>query len=97
VDLVDAQRERSAPAVGLVRPIANLRDAVNAQASRSAFLYSLQHFRALQRDGYNLEWDRCGVLQLADDDAEAARLAAIAASHGYPETFLQYVEAGRAA
>src|SRR5258706_13557468 len=35
VDLVDVQRERSAPAVALGRPIANLRDAVNAQASRS--------------------------------------------------------------
>jgi len=97
VDLVDVQRGRSVPAVALVRPIANLRDAVNAQASRSAFLYSLQHFRALQRDGYNLEWDRCGVLQLAQDDAEASRFAAIAASHGYPEAFLQYVDASRAA
>src|SRR5262249_43662987 len=58
---------------------------------------SLQHFRALQRDGYNLDWDRCGVLQLAEDDAEAARLAAIAAAHGYPEAFLQYVDASRAA
>ncbi len=96
VDLVDAQRERSAPAVGLVRPIANLRDALNAQASRSAFLYALQHFRGLQRDGYNLEWDRCGVLQLAEDDAEAARLAAIAGSHGYPATFLQYVDTSQA-
>src|SRR5205085_2419035 len=96
VELVDARRERSAPAVGLVRPIANLRDAVNAQASRSAFLYSLQHFRALQRDGFNLEWDRCGVLQLADDDAEAARFEAIVASHGYPGSFLQYVDAARA-
>ena len=96
VDLVDTRRERSAPAVGLVRPIANLRDAVNAQASRSAFLYSLQHFRALQRDGYNLDWERCGVLQLAEDDAEAVRLAAIAASHGYPGSFLQYVDAARA-
>ena len=96
VDLVDAQRDRSAPAVGLVRPVANLRDAVNAQVSRSAFLYSLQHFRALQRDGYNLEWDRCGVLQLAGSEAEAARLSAIARSHGYPESFLQYVDAARA-
>src|SRR6185503_3294678 len=96
VELVDARRERSAPAVGLVRPIANLRDAVNAQASRSAFLYSLQHFRALQRDGFNLEWDRCGVLQLADDEAEATRFHAIVASHGYPESFLQYVDTARA-
>ena len=96
VDLVDAQRERRAAAVGLVRPIANLRDAVNAQASRSAFLYALQHFRGLQRDGYNLEWDRCGVLQLAEDDAEAERLAAIARSQGYPDAFLQYVDTDRA-
>src|SRR6185436_4579514 len=55
VDLVEARAERSAPAVGLVRPIANLRDAVNAQVSRSAFLYALQHYRALQYDGYHLE------------------------------------------
>jgi tRNA 5-methylaminomethyl-2-thiouridine biosynthesis bifunctional protein len=96
VDLVDARRERSAAAVGLLRPIANLRDAVNAQASRSAFLYSLQHFGALQRDGFNLDWDRRGVLQLADDEAEASRFAAIVASHGYPEAFLRYVDAARA-
>src|SRR5258705_9034197 len=63
VELVDAQRERSVPAVALVRPIANLRDAVNAQASRSAFLYSLQHFRALQPDGYNLQLEPYGRRQ----------------------------------
>jgi tRNA 5-methylaminomethyl-2-thiouridine biosynthesis bifunctional protein len=97
VDLVEARREPTAAAIGLVRPIANLRDAVNAQASRSAFLYSLQHFRALQLDGFHLDWERCGVLQLADDEAEATRFQAIVASHGYPASFLEYVDAGRAA
>ena len=61
--------------MGLVRPIANLRDAINAQASRGAFLYALQHYRALQHDGYHLIWNRCGVLQLAEDDDEAAEIA----------------------
>jgi tRNA 5-methylaminomethyl-2-thiouridine biosynthesis bifunctional protein len=96
VDLVDARPARSVAAVGLVRPIANLRDAVNAQVSRGAFLYSLQHYRGLQRDGYHLMWNRCGVLQLATDDDEAARLEAIASSQGYPAAFLQFVSRERA-
>ena len=96
VELVDARASRSTPLVGLVRPIANLRDAVNARISRSAFLYALQHYRALQHDGYHLPWSRTGVLQLADDDDEAARFEAIARSQGHPAAFLQYVDAARA-
>ncbi|MEO7744147.1 MAG: bifunctional tRNA (5-methylaminomethyl-2-thiouridine)(34)-methyltransferase MnmD/FAD-dependent 5-carboxymethylaminomethyl-2-thiouridine(34) oxidoreductase MnmC [Usitatibacter sp.] len=97
VDLVDARSERSVPAVGLLRPIVNLRDAVNAQASRSAFLYALQHYRALLHDGYHLQWDRCGVLQLAADEDEAARFDAIVRSQGFPSSFLQFADSARAA
>jgi tRNA 5-methylaminomethyl-2-thiouridine biosynthesis bifunctional protein len=96
VDLVDARERRSAGAVGLVRPIANVRDALNARISRSAFLYALQHYRALQYDGYHLQWDLCGALQLAVDEDEAARFAAIASSQGYPPEFLRYVDADEA-
>ena len=96
VDLVDARNERSVAAVGLVRPIANVRDALNARVSRSAFLYALQHYRALQHDGYHLVWNRCGVLQLAEDGEEVSRFAAIAASQDYPAAFLQFVDRARA-
>ncbi len=96
VALVDARAEQSVPAVGIVRPIANLRDALNAQVSRSAFLYALQHYRALQHDGFHLVWNRCGVLQLAGDGEEEQRFAAIAGSQGYPGQFLEFVEAARA-
>jgi tRNA 5-methylaminomethyl-2-thiouridine biosynthesis bifunctional protein len=96
VELVEARESRSNAAVGLVRPIVNLRDALNAQASRGAFLYALQHYRALQHDGYHLDWNRCGVLQLAEDDDEAARFAAIVSSQGYPAEFLEFVEGARA-
>ena len=96
VTVVEARTERFAPAAGLVRPIANLRDALNAQLSRSAFLYSLQHFRALQQDGHSLVWNRCGVLQLAEDAEEALRFEAIARSQDYPAEFLAYVDAARA-
>ena len=96
VALVDARAERDANAVGLVRPIANLRDATNARLSRSAFLYALQHYRALQAEGHSLQWERCGVLQLANDDEEAGRFAAIAQSHGYPPEFLRFVDRAEA-
>jgi len=96
VALVDLRDDRSAARVGLVRPIANLRDGVNAQLSRSAFTYALQHYRGLQDDGYHLVWDRCGVLQIARDGEEEARFAAIAASQGYPAAFLEAVDAARA-
>jgi tRNA 5-methylaminomethyl-2-thiouridine biosynthesis bifunctional protein len=91
VDLVDARPARSAAAIGLVRPIANIRDAVNARLSRAAFLYALQHYAGLERDGFGLEWKPCGVLQVASDDDEARRFRAIAESQGYPEEFLAYV------
>jgi tRNA 5-methylaminomethyl-2-thiouridine biosynthesis bifunctional protein len=96
VDLVDAREERSAASIGLLRPVANLRDAMNAQASRSAFLYALQHYRGLDLDGYHLEWRACGVLQLADDEDEASRFSAIVQSQGYPASFLEFVDAERA-
>jgi tRNA 5-methylaminomethyl-2-thiouridine biosynthesis bifunctional protein len=95
VEIVDA-RERSLPAVGLVRPVVNLRDAPNAQASRSAHFYALQHFRALQHDGFHLQWDRSGILQLAADTAEDERMQAIASAHAYPRDFLRYVAADEA-
>ncbi len=96
VDLVDAREKRTGPTAGLVRPIANIRDAINAQVSRPAFLYALQHFRALQHDGYHLVWNRCGVLQLADGDDEAARFAAIVAGQDYPPDFLRLADATQA-
>jgi tRNA 5-methylaminomethyl-2-thiouridine biosynthesis bifunctional protein len=96
VDLVEARADRSVAAVGLLRPVVNLRDAVNAQASRAAFFFALQHLRALQEDGFALQWKRCGVLQLAQDAAEADRFEAIVRSQGYPPSFLQFVGAGDA-
>ncbi|HSN21527.1 MAG TPA: bifunctional tRNA (5-methylaminomethyl-2-thiouridine)(34)-methyltransferase MnmD/FAD-dependent 5-carboxymethylaminomethyl-2-thiouridine(34) oxidoreductase MnmC [Usitatibacter sp.] len=96
VELLEARSEGVPPAVGLVRPIANMRDALNARLSRGAFLYALQHFRTLEGDGLALAWRRCGVLQLAEDAEEAARFEAVVRSQGYPPEFLDFVDAARA-
>jgi tRNA 5-methylaminomethyl-2-thiouridine biosynthesis bifunctional protein len=96
VTLLAERAARSRAQAGLVRPIVNLRDATNARLSRAAFLYALQHFRALQHEGYHLTWDRCGVLQVAEDDEEEARFAVIARDHGYPAAVLEFLDAGQA-
>lgn len=96
VSLVDGRHGRTIATVGLVRPIANIRDAVNAQASRPAFLYALQNFRSLQHDGYHLVWNRSGVLQLADGEDEAARFSAIIDAQGHSPDFLRFVDAAQA-
>ena len=96
VDLVDARTEASASAVGAMRPVANLRDAVNAQVSRSAFLHALQLYLDLEACGYPLQWDRCGVLQLARSEEEAARFDAIVRSQGWPAEMLQAVDVAQA-
>jgi len=96
VQLLDARATPAAAAVGLVRPIVNLRDALNARISRSAFLHALQHYRSLQREGFALEYDECGVLQLAGDLAEAERFEAIARTQGYPESILAFADGAAA-
>lgn len=92
VDLVEARSERSASAVGLVRPIANLRDGMNAQLSRAAFFHALQQFANLE----GLSWNACGVLQLAEGEEELARFEAIADSLGYPAELMSFVDAAKA-
>jgi tRNA 5-methylaminomethyl-2-thiouridine biosynthesis bifunctional protein len=96
VTLIDPLARREAGAIGLLRPIANLRDATNARLSRPAFLYALQHFRNLQQEGYHLAWGRCGALHLAEGDDEAERFSAIASAQGYPQEFLRFVDSGEA-
>ena len=61
---------------GVFHPVVTRDDSLFARLTRAAFLYSLNHWNSLD----NLAWERCGVLQLARDDAEdAAQHAAIGA------------------
>jgi tRNA 5-methylaminomethyl-2-thiouridine biosynthesis bifunctional protein len=97
VELLDARAAPEAPEVGLLRPVVNLRDALNAQVSRTAWRYALQFYRALQYDGYHLQWGTPGILQLAGDADESARFRAIVAAQGWPADVLRFVDASEAA
>jgi tRNA 5-methylaminomethyl-2-thiouridine biosynthesis bifunctional protein len=84
---VDERASVGAPR-GLVRPIANLRDAVNAQASRSAFLYALQHYRRFATTATTSPGIRAACCSSREDADEEARFETIARSQGYPPEFL---------
>ena len=92
-----AAQEASGNPAGLLRPIVNKEDAVNARLSRPALGYALRHFNALVAEGHALPWRQSGVLQLARDETEAGRLAEITALHDFPHDWVRYVDAAEAA
>lgn len=92
-----AAQEASGNPAGLLRPIVNKEDAVNARLSRPALGYALRHFSALVAQGCALPWRQSGVLQLARDAVEAERLAEIVALHALPADWVRYVDAAEAA
>ncbi len=90
-------QEASGNPAGLLRPIVNKEDAVNARLSRPALDYALRHFNALASEGHALPWRQSGVLQLARDTVEAERFAAITALHDFPADWVRTVNADEAA
>lgn len=90
-------QEASGNPAGLLRPIVNKEDAVNARLSRPALDYARRHFNALVAEAHALPWQQSGVLQLARDETEAGRFAAIVALHDFPADWVRYVDANEAA
>jgi tRNA 5-methylaminomethyl-2-thiouridine biosynthesis bifunctional protein len=77
-------QEASGNHAATFHPIVTPDDSTFARLTRAAFLYSLNKWSELQ----NLRWDRCGVLQLARNDKEAASQRAAAA---FPAAYVQFV------
>jgi len=81
--------EASGNHAGVFHPIVAPDDSLLARYTRASFLFLLQHWRHL--DG--LEWERCGVLQLARNDAERASQGRALQTLGYPERYARFDEA----
>lgn len=95
VDLIEA---RPAAAVrgphafaGVFHPHLSADDAIRSRVARSGFLYGVSRWLALERAGLSLEWDRCGVIQLASDREHEARMADASAALGLPADYARYV------
>jgi tRNA 5-methylaminomethyl-2-thiouridine biosynthesis bifunctional protein len=71
---------------GVFHPVVTRDDSLFARLTRAAFLYALTHWSSLEK----LEWERCGVLQLARDDKEQAAQRAALDALALPPAYAQH-------
>jgi tRNA 5-methylaminomethyl-2-thiouridine biosynthesis bifunctional protein len=95
VDLVERRSgpalESSAIPAGVFHPHVSRDDSLLSRLTRAGCLYALGRWRALEADGARLAWARCGVLQLAKDAREEARMAATARALGFPSEYVDFL------
>lgn len=94
---IDMIERNAAPAAetsglhaGVFQPQLSRDDGVPSRLARAGFLYAIERWRALEAAGHALAWRRCGVLQIAKDDADEVRMAETIAALGYPPTYAEY-------
>jgi tRNA 5-methylaminomethyl-2-thiouridine biosynthesis bifunctional protein len=81
--------EASGNPAGIFHPVVSPDDSLFARFTRASFLFLLNHWQNLG----DLEWQRCGVLQLARDDREMASQKRALATLGFPARYAQFDEA----
>jgi tRNA 5-methylaminomethyl-2-thiouridine biosynthesis bifunctional protein len=86
------ERQTAPPAgpgrqAGVFHPVVTRDDSLFARLTRASFLHLLNHLKNLK----NLEWERCGVLQLARDGEEQAAQRAAIDALALPPGYAQHV------
>lgn len=81
---------------GAFHPLVARDDSRLARLTRSAFLHALDIWRELGRAGLEIDWQSCGVLQLARNRDDDAALRATIEALAFPATFVRHVDAGDA-
>jgi tRNA 5-methylaminomethyl-2-thiouridine biosynthesis bifunctional protein len=81
--------EASGNPAGIFHPVVAPDDSLFARYTRASFLFLLQQWTGLA----GLEWDRCGVLQLARNPGERASQQRALGLLGYPERYARFDEA----
>jgi tRNA 5-methylaminomethyl-2-thiouridine biosynthesis bifunctional protein len=82
-------QEASGNPAGVFHPVISPDDSLFARFTRASFLYLLNHWNDL--DG--VQWERCGVLQMARNAEEKASQQRALATLGYPARYAQFDEA----
>jgi len=88
--------EASGIPAGVFHPHVSRDDSVLSRLTRAGFLYALRRWHALEAAGHHLAWGRCGVLQVAKDAREEARMAATARALDFPRDYVDYLPRIRA-
>jgi tRNA 5-methylaminomethyl-2-thiouridine biosynthesis bifunctional protein len=76
---------------GTVHPQVSRDDSILSRLTRAGFLYALGNWQALEAAGHDISWQRCGVLQLAKDARDEARMAATVRALGFPAAYVDFL------
>jgi tRNA 5-methylaminomethyl-2-thiouridine biosynthesis bifunctional protein len=93
----DVAQAASGNPVGILMPRVAAAPSLESRFAMAAWRFVLRTLEDLADAGAALGWERCGVLQLATDQADVARLTAMAESGILPEKDAFYVDAAEAA
>ena len=81
-------QEASGNPAGLLHPMLSRDDNLAARFSRAAYLYSLRLLHRLGHD--DLPWQACGILQIAEDEDDAA--AQRASCQDFPAEYVSWLD-----
>lgn len=100
IDLIDGEagpgRGASGNHAGVLRPLPSLDDNPLARLTRAGSLFAAHLLRQMERKDLPIRWDPCGVLHLARDPRHEQKQQAIVTRHGYPPSFLRFVDRSEA-
>lgn len=96
VDLIERGAGPAAETSGLhaaaFQPQISIDDGIPARFTRAGFLYAIACWRALASWGHKFEHQYCGIMRIARDAADEARMAQAVAVHGYPSDYVQFAD-----
>lgn len=81
---------------GLIHPILSKDDNFTSRIGRASHLYVVNLLRALSNEGHPVQFDLCGILQLARDAEQDAEQHDTIEALGFPEDYTRYVDAATA-
>lgn len=76
---------------GVIRPLPSVDDNILSRLTRAGFLSTVHRLQQLEEQGLPVQWDACGVLHLARDDAQAMAMQQAVATLGIPDHLLSWL------
>jgi tRNA 5-methylaminomethyl-2-thiouridine biosynthesis bifunctional protein len=76
---------------GVIRPQPSIDDNTLGKLTRAGFLATLLRLKQLESSGHSVDWQACGVLHLAKDDAQSVLMQRTVNQLALPEDLLTWV------
>ena len=77
----------------VIVPMLSKDDGLAARLSRASFFQLLSEIRCLNRTSPGVRWGQCGVVQLAESEAQESAFRELLRIHQYPPEYARYLDA----